>query len=249
MHLESKSALELFADRLASLSVMSPQDYQSILGLAGRVSQARANLDIISPGQAADHACLVVQGLLGRFGQLRDGTRQITALHIPGDVANFHSVAVPGAASAMQALSTTTIILLPHAELRRIAAASPAIANAFWAYSAIDAAILAEWTINVGRRTAQARLAHLLCEFGLRMEQAGQGARESFTLEATQVQLGDALGLTSIHVSRTFKALRNEKVIAVDGRTIQILNWTELTRLGDFDPAYLQLLTPRQKAA
>src|SRR5690349_8027853 len=108
---------------------MLGSEIDKILALSGRISQVRANIDLVSPGQDVDHACLVVEGLLGRFGQLRDGRRQITALHIAGDMADLHSVATPKAASAIQALTTTTIIRVPHGELRKLAMESIAISN------------------------------------------------------------------------------------------------------------------------
>ena len=241
-----KSALEIFADRLSSLAPLDEQDVRNILALSGRIGQARSNSDVVTPGQAVDHVCLVVEGLLGRFGQLSDGTRQITALHIPGDVADLHSVATPRAASGIQALTTTTIILIPRSELRKLVSESIAITRAFWAYSALDAAVLSCWAVNLGRKAAPSRLAHLLCEVALRMETAGQYDRHDFDLELTQAQFGDMLGLTSIHVNRTFKALREAKLIATSGRHISIQDWRQLARLGDFDPDYLQLESTKE---
>jgi CRP-like cAMP-binding protein len=101
--------------------------------------------------------------------------------------------------------------------------------------------MLAQWTINVARRAAQARLSHLLCEMALRFERIGAGDRRVFRFEVTQVQFGEILGLTSVHVNRTFRALREAGVITVRGRDIGITDWDQLVRLADFDPAYLQL--------
>jgi CRP-like cAMP-binding protein len=237
----AKSALEIFAERLSSLSPLAEQDVRNILALAGPIGQARANIDVVTPGQQVDHVCLVVEGLLGRFGQLRDGKRQITAVHIPGDVADLHSVASPRAASAIQALTTTTIIRIPHAHLRKLASESIAITRGFWAYSAMDAALLSQWAVSLGRKSATSRLAHLLCELALRMEAAGRGDRHSFELDVTQAQFGDMLGLTSIHVNRTFRALRDANLVTTAGRHIAIRDWDQLAGAGDFDSDYLQL--------
>lgn len=249
MNIQDKSALELFAERLNALAGLAEEDIRAIAGLSGRVIQVRANTDIISRGEHAEHASLVVEGLIGRFFQLRDGKRQITAIHVPGDMADLHAVATPMIASPIQALTTTTLIRIPHGELRRVAKNNPAITSAFWAYSAVDAAILAQWTVNVGRRSATSRLAHLLCELALRMELAGRGVPASFALEATQAQLGDALSLTSVHVNRTFKELRAMNLVAVNGRTVEIANWSGLARIADFDPRYLRLSTLEERAA
>lgn len=248
MHQVDKPALELFAERLASLAPLKADEVQDLAMLAGRAMQAKPNIDIVSIGETVDHVCLVVDGLLGRFGQLRDGSQQITALHIPGDIADLHSIAIPRAASAIQALTTTTVLRIPHAALRRLAA-SPAVVNAFWAYSAVDSAILAQWAINLGRRSAQGRIAHFFCEMALRMEQAQRGTRYEFRLDATQAQLGDALGLTSVHVNRTLRALRAKNLISLEDRLVRIPDWEQLKAAGDFDSLYLQLPEALRRAA
>jgi CRP-like cAMP-binding protein len=109
-----------------------------------------------------------VDGLVGRFDQNSLGARQITAFHIAGDMADLHSVVQPKATSALQALSTTTLLQVAHRDLRGIAARYPAIAEALWRDCIVDGAILAQWIVNVGRRDSKTRIAHLLCETAVR---------------------------------------------------------------------------------
>jgi CRP-like cAMP-binding protein len=124
--------------------------------------------------------------------------------------------------------------------LRRVAKEYPAIAEAFWRDCVVDASILSQWVVNVGRRDARMRLAHLLCEVAVRMEQAGLGNRAAFELNVTQTQLADALGLTSVHVNRVLQALRREGLIATRSREVRILDWDRLAALGEFDGVYLE---------
>ena len=142
----------------------------------------------------------------------------------------------------------TSIVRISGQELRAAARASPAITQAFWVYAAVDAAILARWAANL-RRDAKARMAHLLCEVGMRMEHSGQGDRSEFLFELTQSQIGDALGLTPVHVNRTFKALRTIGVLETEGRIVRIPDWPRLAAIADFDPDYLQLEPPAEAAA
>ncbi len=102
-----------------------------------------------------DHSSYVVAGMIGRFGQNSRGDRQITALHIKGDMADLHSVVQPTATSALRALSTSTILEVPHAKLRHVSGANPAIAEAFWRDCMVDSMVLAQWVVNVGRRDAR----------------------------------------------------------------------------------------------
>lgn len=247
MRYSSKSALQLFVERLHARSPLTCEESTALLNLRGHSVLARAHVDIVSPGEVTDHACLVVDGLVGRFGMVIDGKRQITALHVAGDMRDLHSVVTPTVGWALQALSPTAVLRVPHTELRAIARAHPNIAEAFWRDCSVDASVLAQWVVNVGRRQAISRLAHLLCEMALRMESAGLGSRTAFRLQATQNQIGDALGLTPVHVNRTLKTLKQDGLVAIRGFEVRIADWKRLAALGDFDGGYL-LIEPEAES-
>ncbi len=241
MSSSNHSALSRFLERLLSRSVLSAEEQQAILGLTSHTHQIRPNSDIVSPGDTVDHACLVAHGLAGRFDQMADGRRQITCLYIRGDMCDLHSVVSPTAAWGIAALTTSTVLHVPHRELRQLAATYPAVAMAFWRDVTADASVLAKWVGNVGRRDARSRIAHLLCEMGLRMEEARLGTRTCFAFEVTQQQLSDATGMTAVHVNRTIQALRADGVIQTPGRMVHVEDWDRLAGIADFDPAYLML--------
>jgi CRP-like cAMP-binding protein len=235
----------LFVDRLRARSSLNHQEVAALLDLRGHTVLAQAQVDIVSPGETSDHACLIVDGLAGRFGALIDGKRQITALHVAGDMCDLHSVVAPHVSWALQALSPTVLLRIPHRALRDIARAWPNVAEAFWRDCSVDASVLSQWVVNVGRRDACSRLAHLLCEMAVRMENAGLGSRAAFRLQATQTQIGDALGLTSVHVNRTFRTLRDAGLIRSRHHEIHILDWDRLSDIAEFDDGYLQFDTAR----
>jgi len=249
MFFSASAALQIFVDRLAALSSLSHEDIAALRGLNAKVSRVSANADIVFPGSNFEHAVLVASGVVGRYLSLSDGRRQITAIHVPGELADLHRLATPKAGSALQALTNCAIVLLSGPELRAVALASPRITRAFWVYSAVDAAVLARWAVNLGRREARVRLAHLLCEVGLRLEASGQGVRNDFLLELTQGQLADVLGLTPVHVNRTIKALKESGAIEVEGRIFRIPDWTRLTAIAEFEADYLQIIPPAEEAA
>ncbi len=220
--------------------MLSDEEQQAILNLPTHAAQVQANRDFVRLGEVVDHACLIVGGLVGRFGQNAEGARQITAFHITGDMADLHSVVQPKGTSALQAMSTATIVRVPHRAIRAIAARYPAIAEALWRDCMVDASILSQWVVNVGRRDAKTRMAHLLCEMAVRYRATRQSGAVLFKFPLTQTHLADATGLTPVHVNRTLKSLREDGVAIVSSGTVQILRWEELTRLGDFDRTYLQ---------
>src|SRR5690348_5711583 len=174
--------LPLFLDRLTSRSVLTDEEQQAVLNLPGHAEQVQSNRDFVPLGTRLDHACLIVAGIVGRFDQNGEGTRQITAMHVPGDMCDLHSVVQPMPTSALQALSVATILRVPHAAIRATAARYPAVAEAFWRDCMVDAAILSEWVVNVGRRDAKARIAHLLCEMATRLHATGGGSDFVFDL-------------------------------------------------------------------
>jgi len=240
--LPSDSAMQKFLERLLSRSALDPAEQQAILNLPCNVLQMRARRDIVSPGETVSNACLVAKGLVARFDQMRDGRRQIVGFHIAGDMCDLHSVVAPTAGWGISALSGATILHVPHSALRAIAVEFPAIALAFWRDSTVDASIIAKWVGNLGRQDARARVAHVLCELGIRMERAGVAAsRTCFVLDATQEQLADAVGLTAVHVNRTIQGLRRDGLIESRGHTVEVKDWPALAQTAEFDPAYLLL--------
>jgi CRP-like cAMP-binding protein len=238
------AALQPFVRRLEARSVLTKEEVSALLGLNGQTKQVAAHIDFVRLGEQVEHCCLVVDGLVGRFGQNRDGVRQITCLHIPGDMADLPSVVSPKAGWALGALTSTTILRVPHADLRRLAATHPGIAEAFWRDCVADGSIFSEWVVNVGRRDALSRTAHLFCEMAVRYEHAGQGDRRSFPLPLTQPILGEATGLTGVHINRILRELRVRSIAELRAGTVTIHDWEQLVAIGDFDPAFMLLDGP-----
>ncbi|MGZ3233551.1 MAG: Crp/Fnr family transcriptional regulator [Croceibacterium sp.] len=234
--------MALFVERLLLRSALSEAQQAAVLSLPGRIQKVPPSHEIILPGQHTDHSCLIVSGLGARFDMMADGRRQIVAFHVPGDMCDLHSVPAPTSGWGLEALSGATLLFIPHAALREMAQ-DPGIAMAFWRDTVTDGSILAKWAANLGRKQAVPRLAHLFCEIGIRMEQVGLGSRTDYRLPATQAQLADALGLTSVHLNRTLKSLR-ERGVAFSGKAVRIEDWDSVTRLAEFDPAHL--LLPRR---
>jgi CRP-like cAMP-binding protein len=240
--------LQPYLNRLTRRSVLIEEEQQALLNLPGHAEQVQPNRDFVPLGDVADHVSLIVAGIVGRFDQSSDGARQITAMHIPGDVCNLHSVVQPLATSALQALSVATILRIPHVAVRAAAARYPAVAEALWRDCTVDAAILAEWVVNVGRRDAKTRVAHLLCEMATRLD-AQKGATDFvFDFPITQTQLAEATALTAVHVNRTLQSLRAEGLVEWHQRLIRVPDWDALVERAEFDPSYLQTqVQPEQR--
>jgi len=246
--MRTHSDLQPFLDRLNSRSILTQQEQQAILDLPRHAEQVRSNRDFVRLGERVQHSCLVVDGIVGGFSQNSNGARQITAFFIPGDMADLQSVVQSTPTTALQALSVATILKIPHAAIRAVAARYPAVAAAFWRDCMVDTAVLAQWVVNIGRRDARARIAHLLCEAAVRLKAAPARGDVVFPFAVTQLQMADATGLTPVHVNRTIMALRKEELVTIRGHTVWIHDWEALTEVADFDPEYLQIdVRPEQR--
>ena len=249
MFTTQRSALQQFADRLASRSILTEEERSAVLGLQGPVRDVPAHVDFVQQGEQVDHSCLVMKGLVVRFGQSSNGERQITCLYIPGDMADLPSVVSPKAAWGLAALTGTTILHVSHADLRRLAAQHPGLAEAFWRDCVADGSIFSEWVVNVGRRDALARLSHLFCEMAIRCERAGQGDRNAFALPATQTDLGNATGLTNVHINRTLRELKTRSILTTMSGKVTVHDWDKLVSTGDFNDAFMLLDGPSPRIA
>ena len=237
----AQASLSLFLKRLLLRSPLRAEEQGAVLDLTGTEHRYAAHRDIVMPDEHVESACLVVKGLVGRYDQRLDGRRQVTSFYIPGDMCDLHSVVVPKASWSISAISDATVVRIPHKQLRRMCIEYPALAIAFWRDGTVDSSIFAKWVGNLGRKSAKERLTHLFCEMGLRIEAAGLGTRQQFELRATQEQLGEATGLTSVHVNRTLQEIRGQGLLTFDRGHVGISDWTAIAATAEFDPGYLML--------
>lgn len=170
-----------------------------------------------------------------------NGSRQITELNAPGDFVDLHSLMMNPMDHGVAALTICRVAQAPHDGLRRLTETEPHLTRLLWMDTLIDAAVHRQWTAGLGRRTALARLAHLLCELYLRLKivhRAGSGRME---LPLSQAVLADVLGLSDVHVNRSIGQLRGAGLVKWTGRAIEVCDWDALVGLAEFDPTYLRL--------
>lgn len=236
------SSMLPFLRTLEARSSLSAAERQAFLDLPFTPVQVKPNRDFVRQGQRVHHSCFVLDGVVGSFKQDPDGNRQIVSIFIDGDMVDLHSAVVPDALSALQALTTTTILQVPHDALLRAARDYPNLAEAFWRHCVVDAGILMEWVVNVGRRDARQRMAHFFCELAARAAHGEPQDGMVIPYPITQFQLSDILSLTAVHVNRTLQALRQARLLENVERSVhRILDWSRLASAGDFDAGYLHL--------
>ena len=236
----SSSPADMFEHRLASRSALSVQDRADIQALPFIVRHHDPSTYLIREGQVPRRCYMVIEGFAYRQKITAGGSRQIVGLLVPGDLIDLQNLHLYHSDHSVQALTRIMTAEIDMAVLRELSIGSRGIGTAMWVDSLIEASVMREWLLNIGRRDARSRLAHLICEFVVRCEVATVPDAATL-LPLTQEQLGDALGLTAVHVNRVLKGLHRDGLIERHRRHIAIGNWDALREVADFSRMYLHL--------
>ena len=227
--------------RLERSGSLSDEEKQVLDQAISRVKDFGPDQDIVREGDRPTESNLILEGFACRQKILADGQRQITALHVAGDFCDLHSFLLKKLDDGVVTLTPCKVALIPHETLRRIVEGYPHLTELLWFTTLVDAAIHREWMTGMGRRSSQGQIAHLLCELCLRLRTIGLVMDDRYQLPVTQQELGDALGLSLVHVNRTLQDLRGQRLISWKGQTVEITDWEGLRQLAEFDPTYLHL--------
>ncbi|ANI80293.1 Crp/Fnr family transcriptional regulator [Sphingobium sp. EP60837] len=238
---DEKQPLRKIAAKLSERAELSDADRQAIGALPYTTRTMTAGQHIIRAGQSPTSCAILLNGFAQRYRLVNDGGRQIVGFHMEGDFIDLHFSMLHGAPQSIQLVTPAKLADIPMEAVLQLTRSRPAVAEAIWMGSIADASVFQEWVVRIGRRDARARLAHLLCELAMKQEHAGIGSRSKVHLPLTQEQLGDALGLTPVHVNRMFKALDVDGIIQRGRRSVMIPDWSRLAEAGGFTPAYLHL--------
>ena len=196
---------------------------------------------IVRTGTTVSHSTLLVEGIVCRYKDLADGQRQIMELHVAGDFVDLHGFLLKQLDHNVGAMTKIRVALVPHDALRSITESHPHLGRMLWFSTLMDASIHREKILSIGRRSALARIAHIFCELLVRLQIVGLADDKSFALPLTQADLADCTGLTSVHVNRMLKKLRDENMLTFRGARATIEDWERLQRVAEFDPTYLHL--------
>ena len=237
----SPNILQRMLEKVERRAKLDEADREALLKLPYQRVKAEAGRYLAREGASATHSMIVISGLAFRHKFTVDGSRQIVSIHIPGDFVDLEGSLLRTSDHNIQALTRCEIAQVPTPALLSLFDNHPKIARALWIDTLIDGSIFREWVMNIGRRDARERLAHLFCEFARRLEASGMGSTSGYELPMTQEQLADCTGLTAIHVNRTLKAMDAEGLIDRQRRFVFIPDWERLRDVAGFNELYLHL--------
>ncbi len=236
------STLQPMVRKLRYWQHLDQADERAVLSLPHVTKTIERHGYIVRERDVATHSCVMLSGFAIRHKIVADGARQIVAIHMKGDLVDLQNSLLTVADHSVQVLTQSEVALIPRNEIKKLAFERPNVGMAMWFDTLVDGSIFREWIANVGRRDARTRIAHLLCEFSLRLKVAGLGEATGYELPMTQEQIADTVALTAVHVNRTVKVLEAEGLITrKSGRSVTIGDWKKLAAAGDFDSNYLHL--------
>ncbi|KAB1072717.1 Crp/Fnr family transcriptional regulator [Methylobacterium soli] len=237
----SGSDLTPLVRKLESIASLSVEERQAVESMPATVRLLDARQDIVRDKDQPAHCCLVLSGWTCRYKLLNQGKRQIFSFHVPGDLPDLQSLHLRVMDHSLATVTACRLAFIPHESMRELTIQFPGLGAALWRDTLVDAAIFREWMIGIGRKTAFGRIAHQFCEMYLKLEAVGLAAAHRCELPITQVDIGDALGLSNVHVNRVLMDMRSQGLITLRGRALVIEDWRALCAAGEFDPAYLHL--------
>lgn len=202
----------------------------------------KAGCDLFSQGERGDAIYHFIDGWAALYNLMEDGRRQILHFAVPGTA----FVLIPTAGATMtygaQALTDATVSVIPFESLQRLARGCPDIGLQLAALIAQDRQVAYDHLSSISRRSARERVAHLLLELFVRYRMRWPGHRiEEMHLPLTQEHIGDATGLTGVHVNRVIRDLRRDGIAEFHYRRLRILNADKLVDAAGVDPGEMFL--------
>ena len=204
-----------------------------------RTLKVRKNKDVVIRGNHYDRVYVNHDGWLARYKILHSGSRQIIDFILPGQVFGLQACLFQRALYSVVSVTESTLSTIPFDMVDYVFERNPMLAKALFWSAAYEEAILGEHLIDAARRSAYERVSHLLLELLVRLSGVQLTNEMTFSIPLTQELIADALGLTTVHVNRTLRALREDKLIATEGHSVTILDFEALSLLSDFENSYL----------
>jgi CRP-like cAMP-binding protein len=233
--------------KLENFASLNDDDKRLLDDVTRTSYEVPAACDLIKEGDAPDKVHLIVDGFACRYKLTSEGKRHIMAYLISGDFCDLHVFILKAMDHNIGTLSPCRVVKIPRNSILEMTT-RPALARALWWATLVDEAVLREWLVNMGQREGPERIAHLLCELLLRLRAVGLAGSDAYELPITQEELGDTMGLSTVHVNRSLQRLRSENLIILKNNYLVILDAERLNEFGGFNPNYLHLPESPQAA-
>ncbi|MGK9168514.1 Crp/Fnr family transcriptional regulator [Inquilinus limosus] len=217
----------------------SPSEALAVKKLLATRRQYAARIEMLEDVERHHRIFVLNDGWGYSFKDLPNGLRQIVDFILPGDFFGLGGIFLNGTGLSFASVTPVEAASISPQSLLAMCRQWPRLGGAILWSASLEGSIAGERLIAVGRRSAAARVAHLLLELSVRLEFIGQGNSSGFLCPLTQHDLANALGLTAIHVNRVLRNLRQLGLVVFRNSEVEFLDRAGLVELAHFDPAYL----------
>lgn len=230
-----------FADRLGDMVELTEKERAALDRLEERERVLKRSNTLQRENDRANEIYILRKGTMMSSVLLHDGSRQILRFHFAGDLLAVSNIIYGDATETITALTDCTVCPFERTALSTVMLEHPRIAALILVYSQIERAALTDRLAALGRTSAKARVAAMLIEIRNRMRMLDRSVTTSFVLGLTQEEIGDATGLTAVHVNRMLRQLEDEGLIARTAGRVEFLDERGLTRSANFVDRYAGL--------
>jgi len=223
-----------------SYADLNEKDQQLILSLEEGPREWSKKTPLWHQGDQSDCFYTLSKGWACSYRDLEDGTRQVLDIYVPGDIVGLREFSFRKHITSVIMLSDAQLCAFPRHHLDHIFSTSLVLCSVMFKITSRDQAILLERLVNLGRRSAREKLAHFLAELSYRLRRTNTLVENHLSLPLTQTVLADALGLSAVHVSRTFKEFRQEGLLKTTSSHLELMDIKGLEAVAGFDEFYLE---------
>ena len=228
-----------FARKLSAFVALSEVELDALEQLHQRRRSFVGGRDMVYQGQSSQAAYILAAGWVCSYKLQPNGTRQIVDVQVPGDFLGLRSVLLRTSDHSFEPIGDIEAAEVLAGDLLDAFVRTPRLATAIlWAVSR-DEAMVVEHLVGIGRRSADARMAHFLLELASRLTLVGMGTKDGYDCPLTQYHLADALGLSAVHVNRVLRQLRERGLATFRDGRVTLHDHPGLVELAEFDAAYL----------
>ncbi len=236
-----KANQPVLLDALSDYAALGDRERADLVAFLGKASRHEARADLLIEGEEGLHAYAIESGWAYSYKDMEDGRRQIVNFHIPGNTIGLRTLVLRTSDFSFGTVTDCTLYAMRQPDLQRLFDEHPRIATAFMWLLARDEAMVVEHLVSLGRRSADERLAHLLCEIGCRVVNRGLGEGGGFSCPLPQTMIADALGLSVVHLNRTLRKLKEQGLVTVQPGMLEVPDLRRLLAVSDFEADYLEL--------
>jgi CRP/FNR family transcriptional regulator, anaerobic regulatory protein len=237
-----------FVDRVTRRFRISVEECAFLERLQANPARVRRGLRIVTAGEPANQAFVLMTGWVVSSSRFRDGGQQVRRLHFPGDLLAMPSIPMQHYAEDIETVSDAVISPFPKSLLAGLFA-MPRLTAIMYMFAQAERITVGDRLANIGQNSAKARVAYLVLDVLHRLRSADHTVQDTFYMHLTREQIAHFTGMTPVHASRMWSALIDDGLIECMGRTVTILDEPRLTELshyrdrdGDFDHHWLRLV-------